>query len=491
MPSRDGPVTDVSLGSGQVEKRRFSVEAFEESKAARAILGTGVLVGIVLIVFYIWQGFLGHLTPIVKVNSTLPLGSNAVDAGAPVEYNYVTVGKIATEGRAPNGAVAATLDLYPSTIKQVPSNVQVQVVPESIFGNQELVLVLPPKAAASSTPLSAASTIAPYAAAPSTSLQGSVSTIYDLLTAVKPADLMTALDSLATALQGEGTSLGQSFVAGANYLGAIDPHLGTVAADVQLLDPVSTSLANASPAILGTISNSSVTAQTITAQATQLHDALTGGSLATSQLNQLVQQVQHAFPTLMNDSAPLLNDFTANPNELSQTLQGLGQWAAAWAAAESHGPFIAVNANLPIANLNDAVDAALGQGLPGSLAGALGPAHFNPPTYTAADCPLYPGETTNPYCGSGGSPAAQATSSAGVAAASPSTATSSSASGVSAAGARSAAAPYSQSPSPYAQAQQAALAIATAFNGGQPAASPATATMLLLPLLAAMSAGSP
>jgi phospholipid/cholesterol/gamma-HCH transport system substrate-binding protein len=494
-------MSDMALGTGQVKKSGFSIEALQESKAALAVIGAALFVGVVVMIFYIWEAFLGHLTPVVKVNATLPLGSNAVDAGAPVIYNYVTVGKIVSESQAPGGAVAAKLALYPSTLKAIPSNVQVQVVPESVFGNQELVLVVPPGTKSAATSLTAAVHVPPYAAAPSTSLQGSASTIYDLLTAVKPADLMTALDSVATALQGEGTSLGQSLVAGSHYLGALDPHLSTVAADLQLLSPVSNSFANAAPAVVGTIANSSVSAQTITAQATQISDLLTEGNAAAGQFTQVLSQVQTSLPTLLNDSGPLLSDVTANPNELKTTLAGLGQWAAAWASAESHGPFIEVNATLPLANLNDAVDAALGQGLPQSLAGALGASHFNPPTYTAADCPQFPGEA-NPYCGTGGSPAASPMPasdpgpSSGASASSGSTGAPAggtpatySAPPSSGAGAQSAS-PYSQTPSPYAQAQQAALAIATAFGGGRPVAQPAMATMLLLPLLASMSAGS-
>ena len=488
-------MTDAAaLGPERVDKRRLSLEAIKESKLGQALIGVGVAAVFFIIIFFIWEGFLGHLTSVTKVNSTLPLGSNAVTVGAPVEYNYVTVGKIDGEGRAPNGAVIARLALYPSLMKQVPSNVQAQVEPESIFGNQEVALIVPGGVShASPRPLSAGDSIPPYTASPSTSLQGSVTTIYDLLKAVRPADLMTALDAVSTALKGEGTALGQSLVAGSNYLGAIDPHLQTIAADVQLLTPVSNEFNAATPNTLSVLSNSAVTAQTITADAIQVRDLLSEGAQATGQLNAVLQQVRDTLPQLLNQSGPLLSDINRNPNELAETLSGLGQWAAAWAAAESNGPYISVNANLPLANVNDAVDAALGYGLPGSLAGAIGPAHFNPPTYTAADCPNY--GLPNPYCGAGGSPAAQPVGAASVGGSGSSTTSGSSdraasTGGSAPAGSTVVAGAGAQPLSPYAEAQQAAEAIATALNGGQPTPEPAVATMLLLPLLASMSAGS-
>lgn len=206
----------------------------------------------------------------------------------------------------------------------------------------------------------------------------------------------------------------------------------------------------------------------------------------------MLQQVQSTLPQLLNQSGPLLADINRNPNELAETLNGLGQWAAAWASAESNGPYLSVNANLPLANVNDAVDAALGYGLPGSLAAAIGPAHFNPPTYTAADCPNY--GLPNPYC-MGGSPAAQPVGAASAPGNGGSTGTAgssdsaASATGPSPAGSTVVAGAGAQPLSPYAEAQQAAEAIATALNGGRPVSQPAVATMLLLPLLASMSAG--
>lgn len=498
-------MSTTELGTEQVQKSRFTLEALEESRGARALLGLVLAAVVVAIIYVILEGFLGDLTTVVKMDATLPLGSNAVVVGAPVEYNFVTVGKIVSEQQARGGAVLAKIDLYPAKMKEVPRNVEAQVQPESIFGNQEVVLEVTPGQLVSATHLAAGDTIGPYSAAASTSLQGSVTTIYNLLHAIQPADLMTALDSLSTALQGQGQALGQSLVAGSNYFGDIEPHLQTVASDIQLLDPVANDLQAATPNVLATLANTTTTAQTITNEASTLHDLLTQGSTTSAQLTSLLTNVETSLPALLNDSGPLLADVARNPNELSQTVSGLGQWAAAWAAAETNGPYITVDANLPIANINDAVDAALGYGLPGSLAGALGADHFNPATYTAADCPTYSG-MPNPYCAAtasgaiGGSPAADPVGSAGVSAANTDTAASTD-SGSAAADPADATGPSTGSTSttpaaatnrssPYADATAAAQSIAAALNGGAQPASPAIATMLLLPLLASMSAGS-
>lgn len=433
---------------------------------------------IVGIVYSILLAFTGHFTNVVSIDAELPPGSNAVAVGASVQYRNVTVGKVASEKAVADGTIAVRFEMYPAKMVQVPKGVQAEVAPLSIFGNQYVDLV--PPVTIGEGHLEAGETIPAYAGAPSTSLQGTVTGLYDLLHAIHPADLDTALTAFATALRGEGQNLGQALRDASDYFGAIQPHLPEVQSDLKLLDPVSGHLQAATPDLLGFLSNSSVTAQTITDEQQQLDKVLTTGRSATQQFADILQQSQNALISLMNQSGPLLSDVTANPNELSLTVQGLGQWAAAWAAAESGGPYLSVSANLPIADISAGVNAALGYDNPASISAALGPA-FNPATYSAANCPQYPG-TSNPYCGVGGSPAAAppAGTSASADSYRPSTAPQQ-------AQRSQQQAAYSGPSTPYLNELRAIEAIATALNGGRPPASPALASMVLFPLLSSMS----
>lgn len=463
--------------------RLLSLEGIQESRPARAILGLFLSAAVIGIIYAIVLAFTGHFTNVVSINAQLPPGSNALTVGAPVEYRNVTVGKVASETEGANGSIAVRFQMYPSRLAQVPKGVQAEVAPLSIFGNQYVDLVPPPTIG--DAHLAAGDFVQPYAAAPSTSLQGTVTQLYDLLHAVHPADLDTALTAFATALRGEGVDLGQALSDASDYFGTIQPHLSTVQSDLKQLDPATGHLRAAAPDLLGFLANSSVTAGTITDQQAQLHTALTTGQMATQRFADILQQSQHALISLMNQSGPLLSDVTANPNELSLTLQGLGQWAAAWAAAESKGPYLSVNANLPIANISAGVNAALGYNNPASISAALG-SLFNPATYSASNCPQYPG-ATNPYCGRGGSPAAAPAPGSSVSTASfkPSTTSpqASQPTGVQAADRQA----YTGPSTPYTDEISAIDAIAAALNGGTPPPSPALASMVLFPLLASMT----
>lgn len=485
-------LTERSLIPGddpQMEPRgRFSLEALRESKRARAVLGVALAAVIVTVIYLIVMAFTGNFTNVVKVNAQLPQGSNAVPIAAPVEYRNVTVGKVGSETQAPNGGVAVQFLIYPKNLPDIPAGVTAQVSPLSIFGNQFVDLVPPPGPGGAH--LRAGAFVRPYGGAPSTSLQGTTTQLYNLLNAIHPADLDTALTAFATALNGEGTALGHTLAGTSDYLGqAIVPNLDTIRSDLALLTPVNRELNQGAPNLLGTLDHSTVTARTITSQAAALHQLLTAGAASSGQFASVLGQVQASLPSLINESAPLLSDITQSPTELSQTLSGLTQFAAAVAAAESTGPYLAVNAKLPIADISAGVDAALGYDNPASITKALG-STVNPPTYTSANCPEYPG-APNPYCGIGGSPAAQPVSGASVGTGStPTGAGSYPSSSPSAKASRYQAASSDASvpgTNPYAGELRAAEAIAAALNGGSPPASPGLAGIVLVPLLRSLT----
>jgi phospholipid/cholesterol/gamma-HCH transport system substrate-binding protein len=446
------------------ERGRFSLEALQESRWARALFGI-VLAGFVIgIAYVIVLAFTGTFSNVVKVNAELPAGSNAVPISAPVEYRNVTVGKVGAETPGPAGTTTVQFEIYPRNLPRIPKGVEAQVSPLSIFGNQYVDLV--PPATIASGHLAAGDFVPAYTGAASTSLQGTVAQLYGLLNAIKPADLDTALTALATALNGEGTALGQTLTGSSDYLGqAVVPNLTTIGSDLRLLPPVSNALVKATPDVLGTLANSSVTAQTLTSQQQALHTLLSAGTQTVGQFASELQQVETTLPSLLNESGPLLSDITSNPHELSQTLSGLTQFATAVAAAESHGPYLSVTAKLPVANISAGVNAALGYDNPASVDSALG-SQVNPPTYTASDCPRYPGES-NPYCGTGGSPDAQ-----------PAGGT------VSAASQRSAPA----GPPTVAEASAVSLVAEGLFDGQQPPL-PGFADLVIYPLLASMTGG--
>ena len=471
------------------ERPRFSLEGLQQSRAGRAAFGVLLTVVVALVVWFIVSAFTGQFTNVVRIQAELPQGSNAVQVAAPVEYRNVTVGKVGSEKAGPNGTVAVEFEIYPKNLPNIPKGVQAQVSPLSIFGNQYVDLVAPKSVGTGH--LEAGDVVSPYTGAPSSSLQGTTTQLYGLLNAIHPADLDTALTSFAEALNGEGRALGQTLSGTAKYLGTgVVPNLGNVRSDFALLTPVNDEINRSAPDVIATLGNSATTAQTITQQAAALHGLLTNGTNSIGQFGNVLQQVDVTLPELMNESGPLLADVTQNPDELARTLSGLTTFAAAVAAQEQSGPFLSVNVALPVADISAGVNAALGYNNPASVDTALGSA-VNPPTYTSANCPQYPGES-NPYCGTGGSPASQpAGGTVGTVTPLRAQSTSPAPGGTATTAANAPASDLAAgaTQNPQAAQMQAAMAVATAHNGGQVPTAPGLVAVVLLPLLASIANG--
>jgi virulence factor Mce-like protein len=412
------------------------------------------------VVFGVLSAFTGHYATYDVVYADVPASGTGISADSVVIFRDITVGAVGSVGRQlPHGLLRVELHMKPSDIDMIPAGVKADVEIATVFGTQGINLV-PPKTL-SGGHLAQGQTINPVALSKTTTLQGDATDLDNLLNALHPAALDATLTAIATALRDQGPTLGTTIDQVATYLNEMLPQLPTIENDVRLLGPVSTQLAAAAPSIISTLASGSVTAQTITDDATQLRQILAGAAPTANGLTGLVTATGPAFEDLVANSAPLLGDVAANPHFVAQTLSGFDQWSKAFAAAETQGPFLTFSGDIIISGSVQLVAAALG--LPGSGAlveQGLGPQYFNPPTYTSADCPTYAGQA-GPNC-------ATNTASAG-------TATTSNA------GAQPAAVDLTPAQ------QRAAVKVATGLNKGKAPSSAAVTALLLEPLLLGLS----
>jgi phospholipid/cholesterol/gamma-HCH transport system substrate-binding protein len=350
--------------------------------AVAIALGAGVLV---------FESFGGAFSNFVAVTAELPSSSTAVALNSPVEYKNVTVGKVVSSGTSvPGGLVSITLHIDPSMLHSIPANVKVTVAPVSFFGNEYVVLV--PPAHADSTSLRPQQKIPPVATGQAASLQALLSSLDHLLTELHPGHLDAALTALATALQGQGKSLGKNLVAGNKYLKGMLPLWPTVLKDFETFDPVANSFAASTPNLLQILANQTVTSNTINNSASAVRNAISGGNGLASDADQLLNGIQSPFAILTADSAPFLQDLTQTPNEIAELLAGLDKFANAFVAAEKNGPYLSVTTTIRVNNPADLGVAILGGSsstLINAISEGLGPQYVNPPLYTAADCPHF------------------------------------------------------------------------------------------------------
>jgi phospholipid/cholesterol/gamma-HCH transport system substrate-binding protein len=158
--------------------------------------------------------------------------------------------------------------LNPSEAAEIPENVEVQILPTTLFGQKYLAFVDPESPSSSS--LEDGDVIPSDRVETNVELNRILSNLFPLLRAVRPADLNATLNALATALNGRGEELGVTIEKLDSYLGAIDDHLPTLRKDLILLADVADTYAVAAPDLIGILRNATTTSRTVLDQRKQL-----------------------------------------------------------------------------------------------------------------------------------------------------------------------------------------------------------------------------
>lgn len=143
------------------------------------------------------------------------------------------------------------LALDKKTAHLIPSNVDAQIVPKTLFGEKFVDLLLPQQPSAAH--IAAGGVIRQSA----TSVEvGELFThLEPVLLALNPQQLSVTLDAVARALQGRGTELGQTMTLLNTYLGGLNPHLPTLTHDLGQLATTADGYAAATPDLLAALDN--------------------------------------------------------------------------------------------------------------------------------------------------------------------------------------------------------------------------------------------
>ena len=158
--------------------------------------------------------------------------------------------------------------LSPAAAEEIPANIEVQILPTTLFGQKYLAFVDPESPSSSS--LEEGDVIPSDRVETNVELNRILANLFPLLRAVRPADLNATLNALATALNGRGEELGATLEKLDSYLGAIDDHLPTLRQDLILLADVADTYALAAPDLIGILRNATTTSRTVLDQRQQL-----------------------------------------------------------------------------------------------------------------------------------------------------------------------------------------------------------------------------
>lgn len=318
----------------------------------------------------------GVFRSVVPVTAMVASVGDGVQTGADVKLRGVLVGTVSevrvakdTQGQT---AHAIDLALRPDKARGIPSNVTARVIPTNIFGAPSVELLDQPATGAATRMLASGAIIPGDTSAQTLQLQTVLSQLNQLLRSAHPAEVNVALTNISQAIQGRGQQLNSIISRLDNYLTTINVHSDDLAADIKLLGASVQGLADASPALLDTVDNAVITSRTIVEKRRQLADSLIGGADVTHDLDGFLREHSDELNTVFDNFSPITAILAAEHGKgITRALDQLGIGTGLLAGA-------------------------LQQNVANGLALKITLTPFG--TYTAADCPRYPG-LAGPNCG--------------------------------------------------------------------------------------------
>lgn len=215
---------------------------------ARPLIGLAGLVAFTLVVVVSLAQYNQVFTSYVGVTVRADRTGLLMDPGAKVKLNGVHVGTVGSVETTGSG-VTLTLRLDPAMTGKIPASVSADMVPPTVFGAKYVSLV----------PGVGSGSIQQDAVISSRNVTSEVNTTFDaLLTslqAIEPARLNAMLNSVANALQGRGSQVGDLIRETNAYLNQLNPSLPKLTEALPEVSDVSDDYSQVAPGLVNTLGN--------------------------------------------------------------------------------------------------------------------------------------------------------------------------------------------------------------------------------------------
>lgn len=348
------------------------------------LLGLAVLAALVLAVALVFMSFNGNFGDNVQVTARISQIGDSLDTGDIVTYRDVIVGEVRSFKPDGHGGADLTLRIQAHFARQVPGTVTALAVPATLFGNTEILLLPPAHVSPSQPALRNGQRVDADASPGAVGLQTALADAYDLITSVHPAQLDAALTALADALQNQGDSLGRLVDEAAAYLKALAPSIPKLDAVITRFATVTAELAQDAPDIVQSLGNLLTPARAIVEQQQAVTQLLNIAPGVTDDATTLVSANGDNLVTIITNERPFLTALSANPDALTNSITGFRSFATALNSTFHNGR---AALNVVISGIDTSALVPLLLGQKSEVVQKL----VDPPTYTAAQCPRYPG----------------------------------------------------------------------------------------------------
>lgn len=271
--------------------------------------GLIALVGVVLFLTFIFMRSTGSIGGPGQVSAELLDAGGSLADGADVKVRGVIVGRVTGIGEGLDGGVRVDIAIPQDKLENVPSNVVARILPATVFGTSFVDLTADKPARSS---LRSGAVIPADATQGTLELQQALDDIDALVKAVGPAELASAIGSVAQALDGRGLQLGDTIERANGYLAKLNPRLPLVREDVRKLAANLELARTVAPDLFQATNDALVTARTIVTEKAAIATLITGGTALTVQADTFLRTHKADLIRFIDNSARLLNVVYAN-----------------------------------------------------------------------------------------------------------------------------------------------------------------------------------
>jgi virulence factor Mce-like protein len=321
MPQNLGPgpayrseTTSGAKSVGASPGRNFGVSHYARPLAG--VVTVAVLIAIGVVAAGLFRGSFTKTVPVTLISDRAGLVMNP---DAKVRMRGVQVGHVGSIESLPNGKAALHLDMDPSQLHLIPTNVSADIASSTVFGAKFVDLVPPtdpsPKKLFSGQVLEGQHVTV------------EINTVFQQLTQVlkkiDPAKLNETLGALSSAFGGRGEKMGQTFSDFDALLAKLEPSLPNMSRDIEALAPVSSAYADAAPDLIRTVENTTKISDSIVDEQKNLDNFLVNMIGLADTGNDVVGTNRPALTNLLHLLVPttdLLNEYGPG---LTCALQGM------------------------------------------------------------------------------------------------------------------------------------------------------------------------
>ena len=272
------------------------------SKSAAApvagLLTVLVLVGIVAFSIGMFRGGFGQTVPVTVVSERAGLVMNPQ---AKVKMRGVQVGQVESIETGPDGKAILHLAMNPGQLKDIPSNVAVDITSSTVFGAKFVQMAAPPNP--SSTPLAEGAQVT------ADHVTVETDTVFQQLTsvlkAVDPVKLNETLAAISGALNGRGEKLGQTITDFDRFLQRINPSVDSINRDLEVAPVALNAYADVAPDLVDVVASTTTLSNTLIDQEKNLDGFLlsaigladTGNDVIGTNRQELTDDLRMLVPT--------------------------------------------------------------------------------------------------------------------------------------------------------------------------------------------------